>query len=239
MSIRGLRIITNLDCNARCTFCYQKNKQKLLLPLEALDQCQNKRYEYITLMGGESLLHYDHLVNILCRVNNCADEIALTTNGSLLTHHKVVELKHLGLTRINFSIPTVNENRYYKMVGHHFLSLLTNLFETERILPVRINIPVVGQTREDLFGTIRFMWEMGYNFTLCSEQRKPLVDKLIFEKYGFKFVKDNGFGLCQLIHEGKEVYYYSHKDNYKNSDLILSPVIETLGWDKYCEEVRV
>ena len=57
---RGLRIITNLHCNYKCKFCYQKSKRREILDtislLLSLDEYKEKQFEYCTIMGGESTL---------------------------------------------------------------------------------------------------------------------------------------------------------------------------------------
>jgi len=128
--LKDLRISVMDRCNFRCSYCMPEEKYhpnfKFLpseerLPFEDIiriarifvDMGINK----IRITGGEPLLRANltDLIGDLSRINGI-DDIALTTNGVLLTKY-ASELKAAGLNRITISLDTLDKEEFRILTG--------------------------------------------------------------------------------------------------------------------------
>jgi len=128
--LTDLRISVVDRCNFRCPYCMPEDQYPR--DHEFLSKAERLRFEEIErlasifaglgvrklrLTGGEPLLRRDlpELVRKLAAVPGI-DDIALTTNGSLLTPH-VDALRAAGLKRITLSIDTIVPETFRAMSG--------------------------------------------------------------------------------------------------------------------------
>jgi len=240
---RGLRIITNLHCNYKCKFCYQKNKQDIILSVFSLVQnlveYKKKYFEYCTIMGGESTL-LDNLTHYIEIGNNFSKETRLTTNGSLLSAQSLEEYKRSGLTGLNISIATL---KHYKETtdGVAPKLILKTVEMAKEVFPnLRINIALC---KENMSGEIKelldlFIDKMNLNVTICEDILKTYSCVDDFKgKLNSEFIENTGHGLIFLSYKGKRFGYYTHDDNYKNEDLIISPYGVDVSWTGFCEKI--
>lgn len=128
--LKDLRISVMDRCNFRCSYCMPEEKYhpnfKFLsseerLPFEDIiritkifaDLGINK----IRITGGEPLLRVNltDLIGDLSRINGI-DDIALTTNGVLLTKY-ASELKAAGLNRVTISLDTLDKEEFRILTG--------------------------------------------------------------------------------------------------------------------------
>ena len=128
--LKDLRISVMDRCNFRCSYCMPEEKYhpnfKFLpseerLPFEDIiritkifaDLGINK----IRITGGEPLLRVNltDLIGDLSRINGI-DDIALTTNGVLLTKY-ASELKAAGLNRVTISLDTLDKEEFRTLTG--------------------------------------------------------------------------------------------------------------------------
>ena len=127
--MRDLRISVTDRCNFRCTYCMPKevfNSKYQFLPrtdllsfeeitrLAGLFAAQGVRK--LRLTGGEPLLrkNLDVLVTELAKIDGIED-IALTTNASILTLARAEQLREAGLDRITVSLDAIDEQRFRQM----------------------------------------------------------------------------------------------------------------------------
>ncbi len=117
--IHDLRMSITDRCNFRCVYCMEPGDR--FLPKRALLSAS----EYMTIVdaaialgvrkvrltGGEPTLYpvLDTIISELGRRN--LDDIAMTTNGSLLDPTRTARWKAAGLTRLTFSLDTLREDR--------------------------------------------------------------------------------------------------------------------------------
>ena len=103
--------------------------------------------EKIRLTGGEPLLRRDleKLIALLTRIDGLGD-IALTTNGSLLTPVKAKALKEAGLKRITISLDSLDDAVFRSMndVGFPVSRVLDamDLAEATGLRPVKVDMVV-------------------------------------------------------------------------------------------------
>ena len=127
--LRDLRISVTDRCNFRCTYCMPKEVfgrefaflgRAELLTFEEIARLTRvfvaNGVEKVRLTGGEPLLRRDleQLIAQLAAVDGLRD-IALTTNGSLLTREKARALKDAGLRRITVSLDSLDHATFRAM----------------------------------------------------------------------------------------------------------------------------
>lgn len=127
--LRDLRVSVTDRCNFRCTYCMPKEvfgrdfaflDRAELLTFEEIARLARlfvrEGVEKIRLTGGEPLLRRDleRLVAMLARIRGVQD-IALTTNGSLLTREKALALRDAGLRRITLSLDSLDDAVFRRM----------------------------------------------------------------------------------------------------------------------------
>jgi cyclic pyranopterin phosphate synthase len=121
--LHDLRISVTDRCNFRCTYCMPKEifgrefeflRRDQILTFEEIARLARifvrQGVEKIRLTGGEPLLRRDleRLVEQLADIEGVRD-IALTTNGSLLTPEKARALRAAGLRRITISLDSLDD----------------------------------------------------------------------------------------------------------------------------------
>ena len=118
--LRSLRISVTDRCNMRCRYCMPEEDyvwlpRESILSFEEIDRLVgifgSLGVHKVRLTGGEPLLRHDlaTLVGLLRRRSAISD-LALTTNGILLTRH-AGELRDAGLGRVTVSLDTLRPER--------------------------------------------------------------------------------------------------------------------------------
>lgn len=162
--IEYLRISVTDRCNYRCVYCMPEEGVQLkpyrdILRFEQIETIVREAVALgITrarLTGGEPLVKCSivHLVERLARIPGLR-ELAMTTNGSLLTRAMAAALKNAGLARVNISLDTLNPERFAAITRGGRLADVLSGIEAAReagLLPIKINTVVTETTtREDL-----------------------------------------------------------------------------------------
>src|SRR3982074_214660 len=130
--VRDLRISVTDRCNFRCVACmpkevfgpgYQFLKMKSLLTYEEMARLARifagLGVTKLRLTGGEPLVrrHIERLIRMLSEIPNL--DLALTTNGSLLTD-KAQPLADAGLKRITVSLDSLDDDVFKAMNDAEF-----------------------------------------------------------------------------------------------------------------------
>ena len=115
------RIITNLNCNmnestgpnGNCYFCYQPNKQPLMLDYEYAKDTMEKvgTLKRATIMGGEATLRKDLVDFIKLAKSHVTQDVCLVTNGILLNEERIKSYKEAGLTEVAISISSLLQTK--------------------------------------------------------------------------------------------------------------------------------
>ncbi len=127
--LRDLRVSVIETCNFRCPYCMPEETHPdtpLLGATQRMDFAQIERavrafvalgVRKVRLTGGEPLLRKDlpKLVERLAAIDGI-DDLALTTNGSLLARHAQA-LRDAGLQRITLSMDTLDPQRFRDLSG--------------------------------------------------------------------------------------------------------------------------
>jgi GTP 3',8-cyclase len=172
--IHDLRISVTDRCNFRCTYCMPKEvfgrdfaflQRDKLLTFEEITRLARHfvamGVRKIRLTGGEPLLRRDleRLVAQLSTIEGL-DDIALTTNGSLLTREKALALKEAGLERITVSLDSLDDATFRAMNDVSFpVDRVLDAIEVAAeagLTPVKVDVVVKrGMNDRDIAGIAR------------------------------------------------------------------------------------
>lgn len=155
--LRDLRISVTDRCNFRCVYCmprevfgpnYKFLARTELLTFEEITRLARQfaalGVEKFRLTGGEPLLRreLERLIQMLAEIPGVHD-IALTTNGSLLTPQKANALRDAGLKRISISLDSLDDAVFKSMndVGVPVSRILEAIDNASRagLAPVKID----------------------------------------------------------------------------------------------------
>ena len=126
-TIDYLRVSITDRCNFRCAYCMPPEGLTLLEHGDILSYEEFLRIiailshhgvRKIRITGGEPLVRKG-IVDFIRAVKKLGtiEDLSLTTNGSLLAG-MAKDLKAAGLDRVNVSLDTLDENRFYQITGH-------------------------------------------------------------------------------------------------------------------------
>lgn len=160
--LRDLRISVTDRCNFRCQYCmpadrkYQFLKKSELLSREEIVRLARifvaLGVNKLRITGGEPLLRPD-LAELIRELNAIEglDDIALTTNGSLLAE-QAQGLKDAGLQRVTVSLDSLDEKTFRSMTGGRecLQQVLEGIEEAKRVglSPVKVNAVVLKGTND-------------------------------------------------------------------------------------------
>lgn len=164
-TLRDLRISVTDRCNFRCRYCMPEeifdkdyaflSKDRILTVDEIVRLAHiftNLGVQKLRITGGEPLLRKD-LAEIIERVARIPEieDIALTTNGSLLARQAQV-LKKAGLLRVAISLDALDDDTFMQMNGgrSHVQPVLEGIEAAAEVgLKVKVNMVVQKGKNED------------------------------------------------------------------------------------------
>jgi molybdenum cofactor biosynthesis enzyme MoaA len=104
-----VQLVVTRRCNLSCGYCTEYDHFSEMLPLEVLknriDALHRLKTVNITLLGGEPLLH-PQIAEIVAHAGSRA-QVAITTNGFLLSDKLIKDLNDAGLSNMQISIDTL------------------------------------------------------------------------------------------------------------------------------------
>jgi len=159
--INYLRISVTDRCNLRCIYCMPScgvypMSHRNILTYEEIHTIAQAAAELgiskIRLTGGEPLVRsgLPNLVQMLAHIDGI-DDIALTTNGTLLTRY-AAELKEAGLQRVNVSLDTLKPDKFESITRHNLFRDVIEGIEVAKsvgLKPVKINVVVMAGINDD------------------------------------------------------------------------------------------
>lgn len=158
--LRDLRISVTDRCNFRCVYCMPKEVFGANYPFLSRDDTLTFEeiarlgrifaahgVEKFRITGGEPLVrrNIEELVAMLVQIDGIKD-VAMTTNGSLLSPRKARALKDAGLNRITISLDSLDDEVFKSMNDVNFpvakvLQAIDNALEAG-LEPVKIDMVV-------------------------------------------------------------------------------------------------
>lgn len=192
-NINYLRISVTDRCNLRCRYCMpetgiEKTEHSNIVKFEDITRlvkvATTVGIRKIRLTGGEPLVRR-HITRLVRCINDIPeiDDIAITTNGMLFTE-MADKLKAAGLTRANFSLDTLNENKFKYITRHGELYRVKNsIFKALELglNPVKINMVVIKGFNDDElldFADMAFSYPVHIRFI----EFMPIGDLLSWKK---------------------------------------------------------
>jgi cyclic pyranopterin phosphate synthase len=158
--LRDLRISVTDRCTFRCTYCMPKEvfgrdyvflSRDEILSFEEMTRLTRIFVDLgvrkVRLTGGEPTLRrdFERLVEMLAGIEGLED-IAMTTNGSLLTLERARALKAAGLDRVTVSLDSLNEETFQSMndVGFPVAKVLEAMDNAEAagLTPIKVDMVV-------------------------------------------------------------------------------------------------
>ncbi len=150
-NINYLRVSVTQRCNLNCTYCgAQKVNSDGELTAPEIEKVVKAFAFYginkIRLTGGEPLVRAD-ICDIAERIGRIdgINKLALTTNGVRL-RELALPLKNAGVTAVNISLDTTDEEQYREITGYDYLhKVFEGIDECERVglHPIRLNAVLV------------------------------------------------------------------------------------------------
>ncbi len=160
-AIRDLRLSITDRCNFRCVYCMDPDVRfadaSELLSVEDLLRLAavtiKLGIEKIRITGGEPTVH-PRLTDIIRGVSALPiDDVALTTNGSLIDDRRAAEWHGAGLRRVTISIDSLREDRFAAITRSNCppRRILDAIGASQRagLGPVKLNAVVVRGFNED------------------------------------------------------------------------------------------
>ena len=165
--LHDLRISVTDRCTFRCTYCMPKEvfgrdyvflSRRELLSFEEITRLTRVfvrlGVKKVRLTGGEPMLRrdFERLVAMLAEIEGLED-IAMTTNGSLLTLERAEALKTAGLNRVTVSLDSLDDETFKSMndVGFPVAKVLEAIDNAAAagLAPVKIDMVVKRGVNED------------------------------------------------------------------------------------------
>lgn len=158
--IEYMRISLTDRCNFRCQYCMpesgiHKMKHEDIISLEKVEEIVRAGAELgikkVRLTGGEPLIR-KNILGLIENINKIPgiEEICLTTNGALI-YDMAEDLKEKGLTRINFSLDTLNPDKFREITRNGDLDqVLKGINKCIDLgFKIKINTVLVGGFNDD------------------------------------------------------------------------------------------
>ncbi|MGM7634938.1 GTP 3',8-cyclase MoaA [Bacillus sp. Hm123] len=174
--LRDLRISVTDRCNFRCRYCmpeemfgpdYSFLPSDKILSFDEMERLTKIFVSFgvkkIRITGGEPLLRRNlpELIERISQIDG-VDDIALTTNGSLLKKH-AANLANAGLSRVSVSLDSLNEERFLAMNGNRgkVKTVLEGIEKAAEVgMKVKVNMVVQkGKNDQDIIPMARFFKE--------------------------------------------------------------------------------
>ena len=207
-----LRFFLTPKCNFSCIYCnpnkLREHKKELTTDdaISILESAYMAGIRKIHWTGGEPTVRLD-LLKLMKKAKELGfTEQIITTNGWNL--HKILdEAIQNGLTRVNVSLDTLNEERFKSLTGMGcFEDVLKSIEEATKKVPgyVKMNVVTMKDTLDEIPDFVQF------------------AQKLDNHKLIIKLICFNPNNPAQLDEQGKEVY----KDNNVSFDSIYEKLQE-------------
>ncbi len=171
----SLRISVTDRCNIRCFYCMPNENVRFRPRDEILTFEEIERFVRVVaqmgvhrlrLTGGEPLVRADlpGLVRKLAAIPGIND-IALTTNGILLTPQLAAELRSAGLHRLNISLDTLSEATFQKIARREGLDRVLagiDAAQNAGFERIRLNaVAIQGLTEHEIIPLANYARERG------------------------------------------------------------------------------
>jgi uncharacterized protein len=191
-------------CNLNCTFCstaagdhkvnYTVDADYLITWVREVIRLKENKITEINLDSmGEPTFHPE-IIKIVKECKKLVPVVSMQTNGTLLTKEKIKDLEKAGLTRLNFSIHTLNEEKAKQLSGDHYplKKIISNLKEVSKT-KIELNLTPVWIPKtndEDMSDLIEFSKELKAKISIQKYETYKYSRRLSKAISWFKFYKN-------------------------------------------------
>jgi MoaA/NifB/PqqE/SkfB family radical SAM enzyme len=172
-------LVITRRCNLSCGYCFEYDKVSKPVPLDVLkqriDHLATLRSIFVTLTGGESLLHPD-AIELVRYVREQGMTPFLNTNGYLLTKEIIEGLNDAGLYGLQLSIDNAKPNDVSKKSLKPLMPKL-RLLARHAKFHVRINTVLGSSPPEEALEVARTVVAFGFdsNCSLVRDETGALI----------------------------------------------------------------
>lgn len=209
--IEYLRISVTDKCNYRCVYCMPEEGIELksrdqILSFESIAEIARAAASLgiwkIRLTGGEPLVRRDieKLVEMISDIPGIG-EVAMTTNGSLLSREKARALKRAGLSRVNISLDTLDSKDFEKITRGGDVSDVLEGIEAAAeagLVPIKINKIISDSTTSEELERVRDFCR-GKGLILQTIKQFSLYDREEIDDRHFTFDRPMPCSTCNKI----------------------------------------
>ncbi|MCK5099977.1 MAG: GTP 3',8-cyclase MoaA [Desulfobacteraceae bacterium] len=161
-TINYLRISITDRCNFNCRYCVPKEPSLQVSHnevatyeeiLKLVDIAVELGITKVRITGGEPFVRKGILgfLERLCNIKELTD-ISITTNASLLTPEKLQRLWDMGIKRLNFSLDTLNKEKFEYITGRDQFDKVFDTIHAARKIgfsPIKINAVILNNINDD------------------------------------------------------------------------------------------
>jgi MoaA/NifB/PqqE/SkfB family radical SAM enzyme len=172
-------LVITRRCNLSCGYCFEYDKVSAPVPLAVLkqriDRLAELRSVFVTLTGGESLLHPD-AVELVRYVREKGMTPFLNTNGYLLTKRIITDFNAAGLFGLQLSIDNATPNAVSKKSLKPLMPKL-RLLQKHARFHVRINTVIGSSPPAEALEVARTVVAFGFasNISLVRAESGALI----------------------------------------------------------------
>lgn len=190
----NLRVAITDSCNLECFYCHREgycthHETMTVEEIFTITRIASKfGVRSVKITGGEPLLRKD-LNQIIEKIHSLPSikDVSMVTNGRLLTYNKAKALKQVGLSRVNISVPSIQEETYQQVTGiqlSYAIEGIENALQA-KLHPVKINMVLLkGINEGEVNDAIAFAKEKKVILQLIELEPIGLTD-IMFKQYHF------------------------------------------------------
>ncbi len=158
--VTNLRIAITSRCDLRCFYCHREGENspqdarnpKKEMSVEDIKKICDVFYDLgikkAKITGGEPLLRKD--IYEIIQSMPPFKEVSMTTNGMLLAQ-KAHQLAEVGLSRVNISLDTMDEQKYWQVTGGDLSKVVDAVYAAydAKLRPVKLNMLILKGINEN------------------------------------------------------------------------------------------
>ena len=237
-----LRISVTDRCNLRCLYCMPDGIEKISHDdiisdediLRVVEESVALGFKKVRITGGEPLVRKG-IYELIEKINliEGIEEIVLTTNGTLLTGN-VKKLKDSGVSRVNLSLDSLQQNKLDKISNTdtklNHISLIEELHKFN-VTPIKINVVLLKGVNDD--EVMDF-----YGFSSKYNLQIRFIELMPFEATSFKY-EDFYISKEEILEKNPELKFDSKTSNvelYKTKNNKNTIGFINAVSSKFCEE---
>lgn len=167
---KSIEIALNAKCNLNCKYCgayhqkdiYKNRRLTVEEIISVLDEIST--LERVKLSGGEVTLDFLDCLKLASYCKKRGLFYQINTNGTLLTHEKIIQLKEAGLSALHISLNFLDQNsysNYYNVNKKLFDIIISNIQYASMNVECVVETLLFDQTINNLVELHKFIYSLG------------------------------------------------------------------------------